>query len=369
MIRVLVVDDSASMRALLKRAAISEPGIEVVGEAANTAEAREKIKQLDPDVVTLDVEMPGMNGLEFLGKLMRLRPTPVIMVSNLTAPGAAATIEALATGAFECIAKPNGVQGNTFAALPNLLRNAAAARKNIQQRSWSAPTAPRKTGAEGSGSWPEIVGLGASTGGVEALLQILAEFPENCPPTLIVQHLPAAFTKSFAARLDRGSAPKVAEAEDGEPLKQGRVYLAPGGKHLTVVRSGGLHCRLTSQDPVQGHRPSVDVMFESMAATAKGRVCAALMTGMGQDGAQGLLALRKMGARTIAQDQETSLVYGMPRAAYEIGAVEVQAPLSHIARKIFSGGDGHSQGASDRRYSASSSLHSAHPPRRPAEGG
>ncbi len=184
MIRVLVVDDSASMRALVKRAALSEPGIEVVGEAANTAEAREMIKQLDPDVVTLDVEMPGMNGLEFLGKLMRLRPTPVIMVSNLTAPGAAATIEALATGAFECIAKPNGVQGNTFAALPNLLRNAAAARKNIQQRNWSAPVAPRKASVESSGGWPEVIGLGASTGGVEALLQILADFPENCPPDI-----------------------------------------------------------------------------------------------------------------------------------------------------------------------------------------
>lgn len=333
--RILVVDDSATMRALLKHAVSADPGLTVVGEAANTLDAREKIKALDPDVITLDVEMPGMNGLEFLDKIMRLRPTPVVMVSNLTAPGASATIEALEIGAFDCIAKPNGLQGNTFEHLPALLRQAAAAKRQIGMRSQVAAAKNGVAGLQRHAGWPEMVVIGSSTGGVEVLIQLLSEFPADCPPTLIVQHLPAAFTDSFAKRLDRTCKAHVAEAQNGEALAAGRVYLAPGGRHLTVRATAGLRCMIGDADPVSGHRPSVDVLFHSVADHFKGRATGVILTGMGRDGAEGMLAMRKRGARTLAQDEATSLVYGMPRVAHEIGAAEKRVPLPRIVREIF----------------------------------
>lgn len=334
--KVLVVDDSATMRALLKHAVSADPGLTVVGEAANTADAREKIKALDPDVITLDIEMPGMNGLEFLGKIMRLRPTPVVMVSNLTAPGAVATIEALEIGAFDCIAKPNGVQGNTFETLPGLLRQAAASKRQMAMRNQVAVAgSAAASGLQRRESWPEMVVIGSSTGGVEVLIQLMSEFPADCPPTLIVQHLPAAFTDSFAKRLDRACKAHVAEAQHGEPLTAGRVYLAPGGRHLTVRAAAGLRCMINDADPVSGHRPSVDVLFNSVAEQFKGRSTGVILTGMGRDGADGMLAMRKRGARTLAQDEATSLVYGMPRVAFEIGAAEKRVPLPRITREIF----------------------------------
>lgn len=335
-VRVLVVDDSATMRALLRHAVAEDPGVEIVGEAADTADARAKIKALDPDVVTLDVEMPGMNGLEFLDKIMRLRPTPVIMVSNLTSPGAAASIAALEIGAFDCLAKPGGAAGNTFEALPALLRQAAATKPRLA-------SAVRPTGsAKGvrpdlvrHDDWPELIAIGSSTGGVEVLIALLSEFPKDCPPTVIVQHLPSSFTQPFAARLDRACAATVSEARSGDPLERGRIYLAKGGRHLALAPSPRNVCLLRDGEAVQGHRPSVDVLFRSVASNFEGRATGLILTGMGRDGAEGLLAMRRRGARTLAQDEATSLVYGMPRVAFEIGAAEKQVPLGRMARELF----------------------------------
>ncbi|MEC5292697.1 chemotaxis response regulator protein-glutamate methylesterase [Aurantimonas sp. C2-6-R+9] len=337
--RVLVVDDSMTMRALIRHALNSDPGIEVVGEAADPFEARKKMKALDPDVVTLDVEMPNMNGIEFLQKIMTLRPTPVIMVSNLTAPGAAVTLEALELGAFDCIAKP-GASSNTFDILPNLIKEANRAKAGLVKRRMAAVEHPGNGTANRalarSQSGPDLIGIGSSTGGVEALMQVLAEFPADCPPTLIVQHLPAAFTASFAARLNRICPAHVSEAKDGEAIRQGHVYLAPGGSRHMMLRKGTqLTIALVADDPVCGHRPSVDVLFASIAKNFKDRSTGVILTGMGRDGAQGLLEMRKGGSRTLAQDEETSLVYGMPRVAYEIGAAQKRLPLSRVAREIF----------------------------------
>ncbi|WP_294644918.1 chemotaxis response regulator protein-glutamate methylesterase [uncultured Aureimonas sp.] len=331
--RVLVVDDSATMRALIRHSLAADPQIEIVGEAADPMQARQAIKALDPDVVTLDIEMPGMNGLDFLDKIMRLRPTPVIMVSTLTQPGQAATIEALRLGAFECVAKPSGMGGrDTLAQLPALVHEAKRAKTQIagsRDRQISAPHTAHH-------DWPDLIGIGSSTGGVEVLIALLAQFPADTPPVLIVQHLPATFTASFAARLDRASPAHVVEARSGEPILPGHVYLAPGGRHLSVRRSGAkLITALGDEDPVQGHRPSVDVLFHSIAKVCEGRVTGAILTGMGRDGADGLLAMRRKGFRTLAQDEATSLVYGMPRVAWEIGAAEKRVPIGGMAKAIF----------------------------------
>lgn len=329
-IRVLIVDDSPTMRALLRHHLTSDPDIRVVGEAADPLEAREAIKSLDPHVVTLDVEMPNMNGLEFLARLMRLRPTPVVMVSTLTQKGADATLAALELGAVDCVGKPTGHEAGGFASLIEKVKVAAGARVKPAERPVSvAPEA-------GFSSAVEVVALGASTGGVEALLTILQTFPANCPPTVITQHMPASFTTSFAARLDRTCTPKVAEARDAEPLRQGHVYLAPGGAaHLKVVRAGaGLVCRLDASDLVSGHRPSVDVLFSSVARSAGASSVGAILTGMGRDGATGLLEMSRAGARTLGQDEASSTVYGMPRAASEAGAVQIQVPLERMGAAI-----------------------------------
>jgi two-component system chemotaxis response regulator CheB len=337
-VRVLVVDDSRTMRALLKHAISHDPEIEVVGEAANPLEARDKMKELDPDVVTLDIEMPNMSGLEFLEKIMRLRPTPVIMVSNLTQPGASATLQALETGAFDAISKPSGLQGNTLEHLPGLIKEAAKAKPRLvaqrgaREQSRSAP--PQAVYAEHA-NWPELVLIGSSTGGVEALITVLSGFPADCPPTLIVQHLPAAFTSSFTARLDKVCKAHVLEGRNGDVIKPGHVYIAPGAQHMSLHGKGGQRIRLTGDEPVNGHKPSVDVLFRSAAELVEGRMTGIILTGMGRDGADGLLKMREAGARTMAQDEATSLVYGMPRVAYEIGAAQKRVPLQGIVRETF----------------------------------
>ncbi|KQT53909.1 MULTISPECIES: protein-glutamate methylesterase/protein-glutamine glutaminase [unclassified Aureimonas] len=339
-VRVLVVDDSRTMRALLKHAISHDPQIEVVGEAANPLEARDKMKELDPDVVTLDIEMPNMNGLEFLEKIMRLRPTPVIMVSNLTQPGASATLQALETGAFDCISKPNGMQGNTLEHLPNLIKEAAKAKPRLvaargsAERAGGAPRAAAPVFAQHA-DWPDLVAIGSSTGGVEALITVLSDFPADCPPTLIVQHLPATFTSSFTARLDKICKAHVVEGHNGDILKRGHVYIAPGAQHMMVTGRGGQRIRLTTDEPVNGHKPSVDVLFRSVAELVEGRMTGIILTGMGRDGAEGLLKMREAGAKTMAQDEATSLVYGMPRVAHEIGAAQKRVPLKGVARETF----------------------------------
>ena len=326
-IRVLVVDDSATMRGMISRA-LQCDDISVVAQACDPVEARQAIKTLNPDVITLDVEMPGMNGLDFLDRLMRLRPMPVVMVSSLTRNGAEATLRALELGAVDCVAKPRFGDTSGFERLPATVRAAHGARLRPLRR------APAVAATQGYIPSDRVLAIGASTGGVEALLAILEAFPANCPPTVITQHMPAAFTPSFAKRLDRSCAASVEEARDGAPLSVGQVYLAPGGVgHLEIAgsASGPWRCRLTESGPVNGHRPSVDVMFASIAANARARSVGVILTGMGRDGARGLLAMREAGARTIGQDEPTSVIYGMPKAALECGGVQQQVSLHDAA--------------------------------------
>jgi two-component system chemotaxis response regulator CheB len=333
MIRVLVVDDSATMRGLIRATLSRDPAIEVVGEAADPLQAREAIKALNPDVITLDVEMPNMNGLEFLEKLMRLRPTPVVMVSTLTVRGAEATLTALELGAVDCIAKPATAGPNAFDQLVDKVKLASHARP----RAWrAAPPSSAPAGLVGDyASDGRVVAIGSSTGGVEALMTLVAALPANGPPVVITQHMPANFTKSFAERLDRTCAASVTEAVDGAPLIAGKVYVAPGGeRHLSIEGASQPRCRVTQGEPVSGHRPSVDVLFASVAKVARDRAIGVILTGMGRDGAQGLLTLRQVGAATLGQDESSCVVYGMPKAAFEIGAVERQLPLEKIGGEI-----------------------------------
>jgi two-component system, chemotaxis family, protein-glutamate methylesterase/glutaminase len=330
MIRVLIVDDSATMRKLIAAALSADPDIQVVGEAADPLQAREAIKALSPDVITLDVEMPNMNGLDFLERLMRLRPMPVVMVSTLTTRGAEATLAALELGAVDCVAKPASGTPHAFDVLIEKVRAAAQAR--VRPR--GAPVAPCATEGQFAPA-DRIVAIGSSTGGVEALLILVERLPANCAPTVITQHMPATFTKSFAERLNRTCAAEVREARDGDPLAPGKVFLAPGGdSHLEIDGVNHLRCRVVPGPPVSGHCPSVDRLFDSVARVAKARGVGVILTGMGRDGAKGLLAIREAGGRTLGQNEATSVVYGMPKAAFELGAVERQLPLEKIGPAI-----------------------------------
>jgi two-component system chemotaxis response regulator CheB len=332
-VRVLVVDDSASMRGLICATLSRDPSITVVGQAADPLQAREAIKLLNPDVMTLDVEMPRMNGLEFLDKVMRLRPFPVIMVSSLTERGAGITISAMEIGAIDCIAKPTVEHPNSFAELAYKVKSAATARMGNRVAGQKLP--PRVDRSAGRMPNGSLVAMGASTGGVEALLAILSEYPRDCPPTVVTLHLPAPFTKTFVERLNRLCAPKVEEAAHGMPILPGNIYVAPGTvAHLEIARSDRLHCQLRASDLINGHRPSVDALFHSVAKTTGSKSVGVILTGMGSDGAKGLLALRQAGARTLGQDESTSVVYGMPKVAAQMGAVEKQLPLSSIAAEI-----------------------------------
>jgi two-component system chemotaxis response regulator CheB len=330
--RVLVVDDSATMRGLITAVLNADPEVNVVGQASDALEARTAIKQLNPDVVTLDIEMPNMNGLEFLEKIMRLRPMPVIMVSTMTHHGANATLAALEIGAFDCVGKPSPGDIRPFM---DLAEKVKAAARSVHRRPMTALHAPAISPAAEYRVGRKVVAIGSSTGGVEALITVLQKFPKNCPPTVITQHMPSTFTKSFAERLNRICAPVVQEATDGARLEIGKIYLAPGGeRHLQVVNPSAPCCRLIERDPVNGHRPSVDVLFDSVAELAGRNAVGVILTGMGRDGASGLLKMRGAGARTIGQNEKTCVVYGMPRVAYEIGAVEQQLPLGSIGDEV-----------------------------------
>lgn len=333
--RVLVVDDSPTMRGMITAVLNSDPEVKVIGQCGDALEARAKIKELNPDVVTLDIEMPNMSGLEFLEKIMTLRPMPVIMVSSLTQRGADATIAALEIGAFDCVGKPQPGDVRPFHELIEKVKAAAksAARYQYVQKA-VAPAANTNAKSEYRVG-RKVVAIGSSTGGVEALIEVLKNFPVNCPPTVITQHMPASFTKSFAERLNRLCTPQVQEATDGARLEIGRIYLAPGGdRHLTIVNAHAPCCRLIDREPVNGHRPSVDVLFDSVAELAGRNAVGAILTGMGRDGASGLLKMRHAGARTVGQNEKTCVVYGMPRVAFELGAVETQLPLGGIGEEI-----------------------------------
>jgi two-component system, chemotaxis family, protein-glutamate methylesterase/glutaminase len=330
--RVLIVDDSASMRAALQRILSSDPDIEVIGLAFEPNMARAMIKELNPDVLTLDIEMPGMDGLAFLEKIMRLRPMPVVMCSTLTARGAEATITALRLGAVDCIAKPSGSAleiGRLSAELCAIVK--AAANATVR----STPAAVERIAESRHNAAPDsIIAIGASTGGVEALFSVLSALPADCPPVLVVQHMPAAYTAGFAARLNKECDIRVVEARDASSIERGTVYIAPGGEtHMMLAADGPGRINLGVGPAVSGHRPSVDMLFHSIARRGRAAV-GVILTGMGSDGADGLLEMRKAGSATIGQDRASSVVYGMPRVAYERGAVASQLPLSAIPQAI-----------------------------------
>lgn len=335
-IRTLVVDDSALMRAMIPTMLETSPEIEVVGTASNPFTARDMIKTLAPDVITLDVEMPKMDGISFLEKIMSLRPMPVVMVSSLTQDGADITLRALELGAVDFVAKP---LVDLERAMPELagelvakVKAAAAAPVRVRARRSARTAEDRPISFR---TTEKLIAIGASTGGVELLGNLLSRFPADAPATVIAQHMPPHFTRQFSARLDGRSAVAVSEAQDGQTLKPGQVVIAPGGRHLTIARSGAAFvCRLTDGDPVSGHKPSVDVLFNSVAQVCGANAIGVILTGMGRDGARGLLAMREAGAATIGQDEKTSLVYGMPKAAFDLGAVQHQVPQDKILPTI-----------------------------------
>ncbi len=336
-IKVLVVDDSALMRALLTEIISGAEDLEVVGAAPDPIAAREMIKALNPDVLTLDVEMPRMDGLDFLERLMRLRPMPVIMISSFTAAGSEVTLRALELGAVDYLAKPQAgnpavLQGYADD-IRDKIRAASGARLKAAPRSAVAP-APTPSPAEFSPRLLNemVIGIGASTGGTEAIKDVLVALPAQMPPIVMVQHMPETFTPSFARRLDGLSRLTVVEAQGGERLKPGMAYLAPGHSHMRVRKvAGGCVLELSQDEPVNRHRPAADVLFQSMAEQLGRRAIGMILTGMGKDGARGLLAMRQAGAWNIGQDQATCVVYGMPREAADIGALDEVAGLHAIA--------------------------------------
>lgn len=336
--KVLIVDDSPIMQSMIALILKEDPSLEIVGTAADPFEARDQIKSLNPDAITLDLEMPNMNGLEFLKRIMKLRPMPVVVISGHATEGSKVASEAFRLGANACLPKPNLSDEQAMRTMRQAVRDAClmgVAKADTRQARAVDPKPSPHVPAPVSGSAPDIIALGASTGGIEALEAILGGFSANCPPTVITQHLPGRFSNGLAARLDRAIQPHLKVAEDGETLKAGCVYLAPGEVgHLHVRGRAALTCHIVQGDPVQGHRPAVDEMFRSLAALSNFAISAAVLTGMGADGAQGLLALRRAGARTFAQDQATSLVYGMPRVAAECGAAEQVLPLQALADAV-----------------------------------
>ncbi|MBL8669597.1 MAG: chemotaxis response regulator protein-glutamate methylesterase [Alphaproteobacteria bacterium] len=333
--RVVVVDDSALIRQLLAELIGAEPDMEVVGVASDPIVARHMIKTFSPDVITLDIEMPRMDGLDFLERLMRLRPMPVVMVSSLTESGAEATLRALELGAVDFVAKPKldlrvGMEGLR----DELVRKVRAASR-AKVRAPSDRSAPAIAPSLGYRSTETIVAIGASTGGVEALRDVICALPADAPATLVVQHMPEKFTATFAARLDGMAAVHVSEASDGARVLPGHVYIAPGSYHLSLARSGANYvCEVRDGAPVSGHRPSVDVLFNSVARVAGQRSIGVILTGMGRDGADGLLAMRNAGAATLGEDASSCVVYGMPKAASQAGAVERELPLSKMGAEI-----------------------------------
>ncbi|HEX7387872.1 MAG TPA: chemotaxis response regulator protein-glutamate methylesterase [Castellaniella sp.] len=337
-IRVLCVDDSALVRSLMTEIINEQPDLEVVATAPDPIIARELIKQHNPDVLTLDVEMPRMDGLDFLERLMRLRPMPVVMVSSLTERNSDITLKALELGAVDFVTKPKlGLRDGLMdyaATIADKIRAAAQARLRPRAAHPEGTVRPRLLG--NFSTTEKLILIGSSTGGTEAIRHVLEPLPANSPAILITQHMPAGFTRSFVQRLDGLCAVQVHEAEDGERVLPGHVYLAPGGiAHMKLARSGANYVvKLEYSDPVNRHRPSVDVLFHSAARVAAGNAIGAILTGMGKDGAQGLLAMRQAGAQTFAQDEASCVVFGMPREALAIGAAAEAVPLDEMAARL-----------------------------------
>jgi len=333
-IRVLVVDDSRLFRNTLKKAMESDPGIEVVGMASDAYEARDKIIELRPDVMTLDVQMPRMNGLEFLKKLMPQYPMPVVVVSSANN----IVFDALHAGAVDFVEKPAKAEQSVVDAMiaELIVKVKVASISNVRRKRRPSDRAHvEKKVKHVPSNCKKMIAIGASTGGTEAIYEVIRHFPADCVPTVIVQHMPPVFTKLYAERMNQSCKVNVKEARDGDWLRQGTVLIAPGEYHMRLERRGKEYkIRLSREDKVNGHRPSVDVMFESVARLAAGNAVGVILTGMGRDGARGLLEMRQRGARTIGQDSETSIVYGMPKVAFDLGAVEYQMPLLDISSQI-----------------------------------
>ena len=335
MIRVLIVDDSAIVRKILAEALAAEPGIEVVGTAPDPYVARDKILELNPDVLTLDIEMPRMDGLTFLKKLMHFHPMPVVIISSLAQRSCQTAVQALEAGAVEVLAKPAGPYsvGDLRTSLAAKIRAAAAARG----RRAVAPQAPLPavTPATVPAGSHKIIAIGASTGGTEAIASVLRAMPKEAPGILVVQHIPPIFSAAFASRLDGLCAIDVKEAADGDAVRPGLALIAPGDFHMVLRKgNGGYFVNIKTGPPVCYQRPSVDVLFFSIAEIAASQSVAALLTGMGADGAQGLAKLRQSGGHTIAQDEATCVVFGMPREAIQRGAAEQVLPLDKIAQAL-----------------------------------
>jgi two-component system chemotaxis response regulator CheB len=348
MVKVLIVDDSALVRKLLTEIFNADPDITVVGSAQDPYDAREKIKKLNPDVLTLDVEMPKMDGITFLSNLMRLRPMPVVMISTLTEKGADITFEALELGAVDFVPKPKidvsvGLQEYSdlicekvkTAAMVKV--NALADRKkmDILPKLSADAVIQKRKGPSHLKTTEKIIALGASTGGTEAIKIVLEQLPANTPGLVITQHIPEEFSKAFAERMDKISAMTVFEATDGQQILPGHVYIAPGNRHLLVERNGARYvCRLNDGPAVNRHKPSVDVMFRSVAQNVGGNAVGVILTGMGADGADGLKEMLENGAKTLVQDEKSSVVWGMPGEAYKRGATSDQYPIEQIAKEL-----------------------------------
>ncbi|SHI92527.1 two-component system, chemotaxis family, response regulator CheB [Desulfatibacillum alkenivorans DSM 16219] len=339
-IRLLIVDDSALVREILSTGLAKDPGIQVVGTASNPYEARDKIVQLRPDVLTLDVEMPRMDGVEFLRKLMPQFPIPVVMVSSLTESGKKITFDALEAGALDFVSKP---RSNVAAGLSSMLMELSTKVKlasTVDVSHWKGKRVER--GARGpiqssalEESTDKVVAIGASTGGTEAIKEVITRFPVTMPGVIIVQHMPAGFTKMFADRLNSLSPMMVKEAENGDRIMAGRVLVAPGGKQMRVVRRGGIYqVEVKPGEPVMGHCPSVEVMMQSVAKEVGKNAVGVMLTGMGSDGCTGMKAMADAGALCVAQDEATSVVFGMPKEAYARGGAKKLVPLGDMAQTV-----------------------------------
>ncbi|TRW94350.1 protein-glutamate methylesterase/protein-glutamine glutaminase [Candidatus Methylobacter oryzae] len=359
-IRVLVIDDSALIRKILTEVLSSSPDIEVVGAAADPLIAREMIKQLNPDVLTLDIEMPHMDGITFLSNLMRLRPTPVVMISTLTEHGAEATLNALSLGAVDFIAKPKVDVVNTLneyadEIISKVIVAAQAKVGNVYNRvaKPKTPAAPPVTEISEKHSVDvilkaapvkthisptnKIIALGASTGGTEAIKTVVKGFPADTPPILITQHLPAAFSESFVRHIDLATEMSACIPKHGQTVESGHIYLSPGDKHMLVIREGGKYIiQLSDGLPVNRHKPAVDVLFRSVAQCAGGNAVGVLLTGMGADGAMGMKEMHDAGAKTVIQDEQSSVVWGMPGAAFKLGCTDYVVSLDEVSHKVLS---------------------------------
>ena len=341
-IKVLIVDDSATARAVIKSALENDPEINVVGAAPDAFVARDMIVKLRPDVICLDVEMPKMDGITFLHKIMTYMPTPVIMVSSLTQAGAKTTLDALAYGAFDYVSKSHsnvydGIESMEKELVSKIKQASRVNPKVLQDRMKKSQTHSKPKIYSLSETTQKIVMIGASTGGTVALQDLLSRLPANFPGIVIVQHMPASFTKGFAQRLNSVCQVDVKEAEDGDMVQMGKVLLAKGSHHIKLQRAGGIYrVQYSDETLVSGHKPSVDVLFHSAAKAAGANAIGIILTGMGKDGAKGMLAMKEAGAKTIAQDEKSCVVYGMPKAAVDLGAADFVVSLDNIGSKAIS---------------------------------